>query len=162
MKTLKKLCYISLGIMLLLSSCSIEKRQYLSGYNIEWKNLRSNADKKELASNDGKPNFLNNKLPSQAITSNNADEILIASTENVIALQSPIKIFAVKKENKNLVQSNTVSEKKVNTINEQTVFKKSENKNKPKPRGGDHTWYYYGFIIFLVLLCILFFYMSNA
>ena len=133
MKTLKKLSYISFGLLFLLSSCSIEKRQYLSGYNIEWGNFKTNTNKKELANNNIKVNseqeaIASNELPSKAITSINTDEKLTVSTDNMIAVQIPVKIFATKKQTENIV-----SEKVINATKEQSISKKSENKMKPAP-----------------------------
>ena len=52
MKTIKQLMFIGMVIALVLSSCSIQKRVYLSGYHIEWNKLKHNLDKQQLVSNN--------------------------------------------------------------------------------------------------------------
>ena len=51
MKSIKQLSFIGLVIMLILPSCTMEKRVYMSGYHINWKN-QQNPDRQELASNN--------------------------------------------------------------------------------------------------------------
>jgi len=52
MKNLKHLLFSGLALMLVLSSCTMEKRIYMSGYHIEWNKNKQHADKSELASNN--------------------------------------------------------------------------------------------------------------
>lgn len=49
MKSIKQLSFIGMVIMFILSSCTMEKRQYMSGYNIDWKNKEHHTDKQESA-----------------------------------------------------------------------------------------------------------------
>lgn len=52
MESIKKLSLIGLVITLVLTSCSIEKRAYMSGYHIEWNRTKHNYGKQELANKD--------------------------------------------------------------------------------------------------------------
>ena len=52
MKSIKQLLFIGLGLMIIFNSCSIEKRKYLSGYNIEWKSGKNLPGKVNSASTD--------------------------------------------------------------------------------------------------------------
>jgi TM2 domain len=57
MKSLRQFFFTGLAIALFLSSCTMEKRVYMSGYHIEWNKSKHNSDKQELSSNDnGKQN----------------------------------------------------------------------------------------------------------
>jgi cytoskeletal protein RodZ len=52
MKSIKQLSFIGLAIMLVLTSCTMEKRVYMSGYHTELYKSKHNPDRQELASND--------------------------------------------------------------------------------------------------------------
>lgn len=51
MRKLNLLSLITIAVTFILSSCSMEKRVYLSGYNIDFKNSLQNKDKEELVKN---------------------------------------------------------------------------------------------------------------
>lgn len=52
MKSIKQLSFIGLAITLVLTSCTMEKRVYMSGFDTEWYKSKHNPDRQELASND--------------------------------------------------------------------------------------------------------------
>lgn len=52
MKSLGKLLFNGLAIALFLTSCTTEKRVYMSGYHTEWHKSKHNPDMQDLASND--------------------------------------------------------------------------------------------------------------
>ena len=52
MKSIKQLAFLGLAIALVLTSCSTEKRVYMSGYHTEWYKSKHNPGKQGLAIND--------------------------------------------------------------------------------------------------------------
>lgn len=108
MKSIKQLSFIGLAIMLVISSCTMEKRVYTSGYHIEWNKSKHNTDKRELVNKDSrKPtveqsenetNRVDNSLV-QTVTDNN----ITASVDNLPELftannfLSKEKIYFLKK-----------------------------------------------------------------
>ena len=52
MKKTKHFMLIGLAIMLILSSCTMQKRVYMPGYHVEWFKSKHNQVKQDLASND--------------------------------------------------------------------------------------------------------------
>ena len=62
MKNLKHLLFSGLALMLVFSSCTMEKRVYSSGYYIEWNKLKQNPDRQKLASNDNEKKTKQNEI----------------------------------------------------------------------------------------------------
>ena len=94
---MKKLILFSLSVILI-SSCSIQKRVYLSGYNIDWKSNAKHVESKKIASNK-----FNNKI-------------------------TPIDVKTILEQNKNEVLANTnqfdltaSAAKQINQINTQSI-----------------------------------------
>lgn len=52
MKIKLSLSYIALAIIISFTSCTIEKRMYMPGYHMEWRNSKHNPNTNELASKD--------------------------------------------------------------------------------------------------------------
>ena len=105
---MKKLILFSLSVILI-SSCSIQKRVYLSGYNIDWKSNAKHVESKKIASNK-----FNNKI-------------------------TPIDVKTILEQNKNEVPANTnehvltaSAAKQINQINTKSI--KLLNKNGPLPQ----------------------------
>ena len=141
MKSIKQLSFIGLATLLVLSSCTMEKRVYMSGYHIEWKKSTHNLDRQELVSNDGKLAEQNqigtveqseneNKKIDNAASVN--DNSLTASVDNSVIIPSRKTVSFSKKENTVTAKTNLTSEIK-------TVVKLDSKKNKKanKKSGGD-------------------------
>jgi len=62
MKNLKHLLFSGLALMLVLSSCTMEKRIYSSGYHIEWNKSKQNPDRQELVKKDNGKATEQNKI----------------------------------------------------------------------------------------------------
>jgi hypothetical protein len=87
MKKNKLAILLALSILFILSSCTIGKRRYMSGYNINWKHKKSNTETKDYAKLESSP--------SQETETEDVNQSLIfASTEK------DIPVF-IKKENVN-------------------------------------------------------------
>lgn len=108
MKQLKQLLFFGFAVTFILSSCSMDKRVYTSGYYIEWKNSRSNDNKQEIAINNigkSKKAIPDNENKGVGITGdieekNDMDAIqgdLIASTEKTVPLGKMKKQFFILK-----------------------------------------------------------------
>lgn len=67
MKIIKQFSFIGLAIALVLTSCTIEKRAYMSGYHIDWKKYKQNSmagyhiDWKKSKQNPDRQELANNK-----------------------------------------------------------------------------------------------------
>lgn len=130
MKSLKQLSFIGLAITLVLSSCTMEKRIYMSGYHIEWSKSKHNPDKQELVNNDSRKltveqsenetNTVDNSFAPTVI-----DENITASADNnsVIIIPSHKTVSFSKNENTVTSKTNLTSETK-------TIIKKDSKKNK--------------------------------
>jgi hypothetical protein len=84
MKSIKQLSFIGLAIALVLTSCTMEKRVYMSGYHIEWKKSKHNPDRQELASNDNVKQTGQNQTVSveQSINETNTADNFFAPTNS--------------------------------------------------------------------------------
>ena len=141
MKSIKQLSFIGLATMLVLSSCTMEKRVYMSGYHIEWKKSTHNLDRQELVSNDGKlaeQNQLgtveqseneNKKIDNAASVNDNS---LTASVDNSVIIPSRKTVSFSKKENTVTAKTNSTSEIKTVVKSDSKKNKKANNKS-----GGD-------------------------
>lgn len=81
MKTTKHLTIIGLAITVALSSCSIEKRVFMSGYHIEWNKKSHNFDNQEILINDNAKQKAHNQI----------GLIVHSESENVSVLNSVIE-----------------------------------------------------------------------
>lgn len=135
MKSIKQLSFIGLVITLVLTSCSMEKRVYMSGYHIEWNKTKHNPDKQELANNDNVKQKQQNQLVTIGQTENEintadnsptvTDDNFTASLDNSVIIPSRKAISFSKKENSVTSQTNQ-------TFEEKTVISKKINKAKKK------------------------------
>ncbi len=104
MKSIKQFSFISLAIMFVLTSCTMEKRVYRSGYHIEWLNGKHNRNKNELASKDNIKKSIENKTEigyqteQPNINSNTTIETETVSTDNSIIFVTPKPISLPQKE----------------------------------------------------------------
>ncbi len=124
MKNLKYLSFIGLALMLVLSSCTMEKRIYMSGYHIEWNKSKQHIDKSELAISD-------NTAEQNQITTVEADNNITASVDNSIIIPSHKTVSLSKKENiiapktKPILETKTVIANKKEFKNKLREFKKN-------------------------------------
>lgn len=85
MKTLFKLFTIVFTIMFLVPSCTMEKRIYTSGYNLDWSSSNKKSNQKELLINENqtKSNLTNNSQ--SEISTNIVDKKLTTCNEALLA-----------------------------------------------------------------------------
>ncbi len=91
MKKLHQLSFLGIALAVILTSCSMEKRVYMSGYNVQWKNSSKIEQKEEVVYNqkEQRNNQDFKKInSSETIIDVNEDEIITASTEKEISLPS--------------------------------------------------------------------------
>lgn len=110
MKSIKQLSFIGLVITLVLTSCSMEKRVYMSGYHIDWKNGKRNSNKQELVSSDnGKKKEQNQTVTvEQSETATNTVDNSFAPTvteDNITASVDNQQIILPQKGKINLLSS---------------------------------------------------------
>ena len=139
MKSIKQLSFIGLAIMLVLTSCTMEKRVYMSGYHIDWKNGKQNSNKQELVSNDNEKQTEQNQIGTVEQTENETNTIdnsptvnynLTASVDNsVIIIPSRKTVSFSKKENTVTTKTNPTTETKNVIANKVTKAQKKAEKN---------------------------------
>jgi uncharacterized protein YgiM (DUF1202 family) len=125
MKSIKQLSFIGLAIALVLTSCTMEKRVYMSGYHIEWKKSKHNPDRQELASNDNVKQTGQNQTVSveQSINETNTadnffaptvtdDNITASVDNNSVIIPSHKSVAFDKKVNTVTTKTNSASETK--------------------------------------------------
>lgn len=122
MKSIKQLPFIGLAITLVLTSCSMEKRVYMSGYHIEWNTSKHNSNRQELVNNDNEKKTEPNKINTveQSENENNtfdnsfsptvADDNITASIDNSIIVPSRKIVSFNKKENSFTATTATTTE----------------------------------------------------
>ena len=82
-RTAFHILFIELAFIWVFSSCSIEKRKYLSGYNIEWRHTNPpNTTKQE----DSKTEFHSVEESGKLPDDDNSEENLQASIDNSITV----------------------------------------------------------------------------
>lgn len=132
MKSLKQLSFIGLAIMLVLSSCTMEKRVYMSGYHIEWNKSKHNPDRQELAINDNGKQTEQNQIETIEQSENETNTIdnnITASVDNSVIASSHKTVSFSKKENVVIAKTNSVSETKTVTAYKVSKTKKKAEKN---------------------------------
>src|ERR1700741_2727512 len=121
MKKIKQLSLVGFALTFILSSCSMDKRVYTSGYHIQWKNGHTSS-KVELAENNTRNEIISeNKSvvestvkiePEETLFADNSevgDNNMNASTENSIFIPTSPKIDWNKKNNKTVVSESSAS-----------------------------------------------------
>lgn len=121
MKNLKHLLFSGLVLMLVFSSCTMEKRVYSSGYHIDWNKSKQNPSAQKLANNYNENKTKQNEIltveePKNSIntfenTESMPDEVITASVDHK-------QIILPSKEKNNLLSSN-----KLNTSASKPTFK---------------------------------------
>lgn len=148
MKAIKQISLIGLAIIFVLTSCTMEKRLYTSGYHVAWKNGKHTSKKQELVSTENQKTDVTKQIvkDEQTVTTTNSVEktstgILI---ENDISVSNDKQqIILPKKEKINLLSSNkvtTVDEEKQTEPSFKSEFKKGAkmllaNGDEPKTNG---------------------------
>ena len=102
---MKKLILFSLSVILI-SSCSIQKRVYLSGYNIDWKSNAKHVESKKIASNK-----LTNKITPidvKTILEQNKNEVNPNTNEIVLTASAAKQINQISTKSIKLLTKNTI------------------------------------------------------
>lgn len=93
MKSFRQLLVIGFALMLILSSCTLEKRIHMSGFHFEWNNTRQNSNKTLLSTKaivkqkpiDNEAFIqIKNEGKSNNLESNENHELITSSIENTI------------------------------------------------------------------------------
>ena len=137
MKSIQKLLFIGLAIALVLNSCTMEKRVYMSGYHTEWNKSKHNPDRQELASsNNGRQTNQNQTVTSQGLenetnTVDNSftptvpdDNITALVDNNSVIIPSHKTVVFDKKINTVVAKTNSDSETKTIISNKKAIKNK--------------------------------------
>ena len=92
---MKKLILFSLSVILI-SSCSIQKRVYLSGYNIDWKSNAKHVESKNIASNTLTHNIT--PIDVKTILEQNKNEVIPNTNEIVLTASAAKQINQISSE----------------------------------------------------------------
>lgn len=139
MKSIKQLSFIGLAIMLVLTSCTMEKRVYMSGYNIGWNKSTHNPDKQQLVSSDNRKQVEQKKIVIVEQSANEintidnvptvTDENMTASVGKSVVIPSHRAISFSKKENVVTAKINPTLGTKTVITNKVSKAKKKAEKN---------------------------------
>jgi TM2 domain-containing membrane protein YozV len=148
MKTIKNLFYVGLAFTLVMSSCSMEKRAYRSGYHIDWTygKTKTNPVKSEVGSKTVTASATATVAPEVAVVEQNApvieqpvaiEESASASLENAIVVTPTAPKIAFNRSEvpvKSEVNANPTPEVK------QQAKKIKKEKGTKEAAGGDKSW----------------------
>lgn len=146
MKSIKQLLFTGLATMLILSSCTMEKRVYMSGYHIEWNKSKHNSESKEIASNDNGKQAEQNQIGTVVQVENESNTVENSATvseDNITASVDNHQLILPEKEKLNLFSSQkvkTADEEKQTKPSLKSEFKKGAkmilaNGDEPKKNG---------------------------
>lgn len=130
MKHFKQILFIGLVIILGLTSCTIEKRHYMSGYNIEWRSSKNYGDKKILAKintdKKTKPTKKTIETIFDTAVTDNSTETLAEDNAEIITASSDNSVFIRQTTNKgfNKNSDKTILNKSKLTVEKTSVIKK--------------------------------------
>jgi hypothetical protein len=146
MKSIKQLSFLGLLTTLILASCTLEKRVYLSGYHIDWLNGKPNPDKNKLKVEDISKNSEEDRtltVDQSVITSSNTvdkptdqsieDINITASADNQPSFLPTYKSTLFHHTGRKLI-SNHFTEPK--TVIKPATIKKKVNKSSTSDGGG--------------------------
>lgn len=169
MKKIRNISILSITIIFMFASCSVQKRQYMSGFHIEGKNKKHKSSNEYLAKNSTQNKNNKNQIetgdlslkvvqPDIKIGKNNkmTEAPLIASTNKSIIL--PVS-------NRTLIEKNsvkTISNKFKNTSDFKLVKKKNLKKSSSTTGGGKNQIVALLICFFLGLLGVHRFYLGYA
>ena len=109
MKKMYKILIFVFAATIMFGSCTMEKRKYLSGYNVQWKKGNPNSPKTELASKANE-SLTKKSEPIKIETSENEtiknDNVTTESNDNLIASVADNQIIVSQKDKNIFVPSN--------------------------------------------------------
>jgi TM2 domain-containing membrane protein YozV len=138
MKTIKQLSLLGLAILLILNSCTIEKRVHLPGYHVEWKNGMRHANKQGSVSEDNEAQIEKNQIKTveQSEKEVNTTDIVLESTVPEDNISASVDNEAVIITSQEIVafdkKSNTIISKVKSTSETKSVTTRKEIKSKVK------------------------------
>jgi len=146
MKSIKQLSLIVLSITIILCSCSIEKRLYMSGYHINLNKSKHNPYNRELVSNTNSNHSELNQIETVEESENEVNIVNNSSTiseEKITASVDNQQIIFSQKEKINLVSSDkvqTLEEEEKVVVDKNNSSLKTELKKETKidSENGDH------------------------
>ena len=138
---MKKLILFGLSVILI-SSCSIQKRVYLSGYNIDWKSNTKQVEAKKIASNKSTNKIT--PIDVKTILEQNKNEVILNTNELVITASAAKQINQISTKSIKLLTKNTIktnlSAPAVKVYNYKAAKYNSNLKNNSSTSGADIDW----------------------
>ena len=138
---MKKLILFSLSVILI-SSCSIQKRVYLSGYNIDWKSNAKHVEAKKIASNKSTNKIT--PIDVKTILEQNKNEVILNTNELVITASAAKQINQISTKSIKLLTKNTIktslSDPAAKVYNYKASKYNSNLKNNSSTSGADIDW----------------------
>jgi len=102
---MKKLVLFGLSVILI-SSCSIQKRVYLSGYNIDWKSNAKQVEAKKIASNKSTNKIT--PIDVKTILEQNKNEVIANTNQFVLTASAAKQINKITSKSIKLLTKNTI------------------------------------------------------
>jgi len=124
MKLLTKLFIIGFTIIFIISSCSIEKRRYMSGYNIEWRSLKPIDTRKTSVSQTATKKYANKKSESDNIQIKNTEIHQLDFSDNSITASTNEQPVIIPRPEQNIRLNETLCK---STAKKSIEFKQNEN-----------------------------------
>jgi len=150
---MKKLILFSLSVILI-SSCSIQKRVYLSGYNIDWKSNTKQVEAKKIASNKSTNKIT--PIDVKTILEQNKNEVIANTNQFVLTASAAKQINQISSKSIKLLTKNKIKTSLSVPASEVYNLKaskyKSNLKNNSSTSGGDIDWgtvaicWFFGFL----------------
>jgi hypothetical protein len=141
MKSFKLLAFSALSILILLNSCSIEKRVHMPGYHVEWHHSKGHVSENKIKTEDPIIAEEQQELVFQEVdqteelvvlSSNETENVSPSIEKNVTASTTlPEKIYSIECDNIILRNGSTISAKVTEIRDEEIKYKKCENLNGP-------------------------------
>jgi hypothetical protein len=128
MKNLKSSALTALALMLILNSCSVEKRVYSSGYHIDWNKNKNQTEKvqaiiDETINQTSSESAINNKAPETVL---NFDDNIVASVHSII-----INPIASEKEVEHTEKEELAEAENMDSVVNPNFKKSKKNQNVP-------------------------------
>ncbi len=143
MKTIKHLSLLGIVFAIVLSSCSVQKRHYMSGLHVVWNNSKHKIDNQEMVKNNSPKKLksddekvvetiVNTESSENAMVNDSEVDNTIASTDKSIFIPAAKKMTINQKTTTNIESKNNVASK-LNVITKKQTKKATK---KPTDNGG--------------------------
>lgn len=144
MKKLKLTFLVAISAMIVFSSCTMEKRLYSSGYNVNW--LKGKPKTQKVINEE---NIVNTEVESNSISASNGDDLYLPKETNKVTLDL-YSSKSVAKSNSNITAKESAKLKLVSKVIKKTTKKNLIKNNALTDEGNIEPIGLAGFIAFAI------------